>query len=167
MNFFKTVAMVSSITDEEAQQYTLKTCPWKTAKYHRYGMHMAAEKYKTDAKSCMNISALQAIIADLDDNMTIDKCEFSLMCIGTKGFGKANPKTKAQWKKLGAACAKHSVAFTWKDIVKACKKHKWSLEQTEEMDELSFAAKEFEDVDLTSLVADEAEEIDLSDMTLF
>ena len=167
MNFFKTVAMVSTITDEEAQQYTWKTCPWKTAKYYRYSKHMDTMKYMTDAKSCMNISALQSIIADLDDNMMVDKCEFSLMCLGTKGFGKANPKTKADWQKLGAACAKHSVAYGWKDIVKACKSHKWSLEQTEEADELSLAAKEFENVDLTNMIAEEAGDMDLSDMTLF
>ena len=104
MNLFKTAALYSSVTEEETQHFTLKTCPWGTAKYHRYSKHMSVQPYIKSAQSCIALNALRAIIADLDDNLVLDKCEMSLMCIGTKGYGMANPKTKAQWEGLAKKC---------------------------------------------------------------
>ena len=136
MNILKTAAMYSTVTDEESQQYTLNNCPWGTAKYHRYSKHMAVQPYVKDAQSCIDINALRAIIADLDNNLFLDKCEVSLMCIGTKGWGTAHPKTKADWEKVAKMCIKHSHPVSWKAIVHACKSHKWELnqEETEEFD---------------------------------
>ena len=136
MNLFKTAAMYSAI-DEESQAYTLKTCPWGTAKYHRYGKHMAVQPYIKDAKSCIDINALRAIIADLDNNLVLDKCEMSLMCIGTKAFGSANPKTKKDWEGVAKKCIQHMKPVKWSDIVKACKTHKWTMEQ-QEVEEMDF-----------------------------
>ena len=112
MNLLKTAAMYSVI-DEETQDFTLKTCPWSTAKYHRYGKHMAVQPYVKDAKSCIDINALRAIIMDLDDNLVLDKCEVSLACIGTKGWGSMNPKTKAQWETVAKKCIKYSKPVSW------------------------------------------------------
>merc|ERR1712139_370270 len=81
-----------------------------------------------DEDVCLVVGGLQFIVADIDNSKHIDRCEFSLMCIGTSGFGEVDtsewdPKTDegmAAWHELGKECAKHSVSFGWKDVEKAC-----------------------------------------------
>ena len=101
---------------------SLDTCDWEGTAYHRYPVLLAGDKYIHDTQSCLEINAMRAIIMDLDNNMRVDRCEWSLACIGTGGWGEVDTTnfTKDQWHALGEACAKHSVAFTWDDVKAAC-----------------------------------------------
>merc|ERR1712100_572699 len=110
---------------------SLDTCDWEGTAYYRYMPFNGASEIIEHAKHedvCLVIGGLQFIVADIDNSKHIDKCEFSLMCIGTGGFGEVDtsdwdPESKEghdAWVKLGTECAKHSVSFGWPDVEKAC-----------------------------------------------
>ena len=110
---------------------SLDDCDWEGAAYYRYMLFNAATeiiKHVGEEDVCLVLGGLEFLVADIDNSKTIDKCEFSLMCIGTGGFGKVDtsgwdPESKEghdAWVKLGTECAKHSISVGWKDIEKEC-----------------------------------------------
>merc|ERR1711898_46696 len=114
-----------------ASMSSLDSCDWEGTAYYRYMPFNGASAIIEAAKDedvCLVVGGLQFIVADIDNSKHIDRCEFSLMCIGTGGFGevdtsKWDPETKKghdAWGKLGTECAKHSVSFGWPDVEKAC-----------------------------------------------
>ena len=116
MSFNVLMKMASSATTMSS----LDNCPWHETAYHRYGPIMAANKYVTDTESCLDIAAMQAIIMDLNNDLRIDRCEFSLMCVGTDGLGGqwdgVNEKYASKeeyYHALGEWCVEHSRSYTW------------------------------------------------------
>ena len=117
-----------------ASMSSLDNCDWEGTAYYRYMPFNGASEIIQAAKDedvCLVVGGLQFLVADIDNSKSIDRCEFSLMCIGTSGFGEVDtsewdPETEegmAAWKKLGSECAKHSVSFGWKDVEKACSEY--------------------------------------------
>ena len=111
---------------------SLDDCDWDGAAYYRYMPFNGATeiiKAAKDTDVCLVLGGLEFLVADIDNNVKIDKCEFSLMCIGTGGFGEVDtsdwdPKSEegmAAWHELGKECAKHSVSFGWSEVEKSCK----------------------------------------------
>merc|ERR1712167_562171 len=135
-NFFKTkiktLKMFKLLSAAGAASMgSLDKCDWENTAYYRYMPFNPAHDLIEAAKDedvCLVVGGLQFIVADIDNSKHIDRCEFSLMCIGTSGFGEVDtsewdPKTDegmAAWHELGKECAKHSVSFGWKDVEKAC-----------------------------------------------
>merc|ERR1711907_81421 len=131
----KTLKMFKLLTAAGAASMgSLDKCDFENAAYYRYMPFNPAHDLIEAAKDkdvCLVVGGLQFIVADLDNSKHIDRCEFSLMCIGTGGFGEVDtkdwdPKSKEghdAWVKLGTECAKHSVSFGWPDVEKACSKY--------------------------------------------
>merc|ERR1711924_352774 len=68
-------------------------CDWEGALYYRYMPFNGASEIIKAAKDedvCLVVGGLQFLVADIDNSKHIDRCEFSLMCIGTSGFGEVD-----------------------------------------------------------------------------
>merc|ERR1712227_652269 len=105
---------------------SLDECPWEEAAYYRYGLFMPANELMTDTESCLTLSFMEAIIADLDNSKDLDRCEFSLMCIGTHRWGswegELDDETGEGYEELGTWCAENSIRVDGDMIKEHCEK---------------------------------------------
>merc|ERR1719218_155479 len=122
--------MLSLLTKAALSASSLDECPWEDAEYYRYGLHNLANTLITDVDSCKTVVFMESIIADLDNNKKVDRCEFALMCIGTGAWGKVDTSEfeEEDWVKLGTECAEHSVSYGGKEIAAWCEAEKWKEE---------------------------------------
>merc|ERR1712227_631101 len=106
---------------------SLDDCPWEDAAYYRYGLFNAANTLMTDSDSCKVLSYMEAIIADLDNSKDLDRCEFSLMCIGTHAWGtwegELDDETGEGYEELGTWCAEKSMRVDGEMIEEMCEKN--------------------------------------------
>merc|ERR1719465_300218 len=114
--------MLSLLSKAALTASSLDDCPWEDAEYYRYGLHNAGAELISDVDSCKVITYMESIIADLDDNQKVDRCEFSLMCIGTGAWGKVDTTDfeEGDWMELGKGCAEHAVSYGGKEIEAWC-----------------------------------------------
>merc|ERR550537_481019 len=107
----------------------LEDCDFEGAAYYRYMFFGPSQSLIEDSDTCKVVYGLNAIIGDLDNDMKLDQCEMSLMCIGSGAFGEIDAETAEEmseddWEEVAKGCiegvSKGPKTIGWEEIEAMC-----------------------------------------------